>query len=32
MADGSDLDRVGAWPEKGIFNTQLGPNRKRGKW
>ncbi len=31
-ADGSDRDRVGAWPEKGILDTQLGPNRKGKKW
>ena len=30
--DGSDQDRVGAWPEKGILDTQLGPNRKGKKW
>ena len=27
IADGSDRDRVGAWSEKGILGTQLGPNR-----
>jgi len=32
VADGSDRDRVGAWPERGIFNTQLGPNRNGRKW
>jgi hypothetical protein len=26
-ADGSDADSVGAWPQNGIFGTQLGPNR-----
>lgn len=26
-ARGSDADSVGAWPENGIFGTQLGPNR-----
>ena len=26
-ARGSDADAVGAWPENGIFGTQLGPNR-----
>ena len=26
-AAGSDADAVGAWPENGIFGTQLGPNR-----
>ncbi len=31
-ADGSDADRVGVWPEKGIFDTQLGPNRNGRKW
>ena len=25
--DGSDADSIGAWPENGIFGTQLGPNR-----
>jgi Icc protein len=30
-ADGSDRDRVGAWPEKGILGTQLGPNRNGKK-
>jgi Icc protein len=24
---GSDAVSVGAWPENGIFGTQLGPNR-----
>ncbi len=32
VADGSDRDRVGAWPEKGILDTQLGPNRNGQKW
>jgi 3',5'-cyclic-AMP phosphodiesterase len=31
-ADGSDKDTVGAWPEKGIFGSQLGPNRNGRKW
>jgi Icc protein len=31
-ADGSDRDRVGAWPERGILDTQLGPNRNGRKW
>ncbi len=31
-ADGSDQDRIGAWPERGIFETQLGPNRNGEKW
>ncbi len=31
-ADGSDRDHVGAWPEKGILGTQLGPNRNGRPW
>jgi predicted phosphodiesterase len=31
-ADGSDADRIGAWPEKFVFDTQLGPNRNGRKW
>ncbi len=31
-ADGSDRNRVGSWPERGIFDTQLGPNRNGRKW
>jgi hypothetical protein len=31
-ADGSDADAVGAWPEKHILGTQLGPNRNGKKW
>ena len=31
-ADGSDRDRVGAWPAKEIVDTQLGPNRNGRKW
>jgi hypothetical protein len=31
-ADGSDRDRIGAWPAKGLFDTQLGPNRNGRKW
>ena len=30
--DGSDRDRVGPWPEKGILDTQLGPNRNGRQW
>ncbi|WP_428530641.1 metallophosphoesterase family protein [Rhodopila sp.] len=30
--DGSDGDRIGAWREKAIFDTQLGPNRNGRKW
>jgi Icc protein len=32
IADGSDGDRIGAWPEKGIVGTQLGPNRSGRTW
>ena len=31
-ADGSDAHRIGAWPERGILDTQLGPNRNGRKW
>ena len=31
-ADGSDRDRIGAWPAKGLLDTQLGPNRNGRKW
>lgn len=31
-ADGSDRDRIGAWALKGLFDTQLGPNRNGRKW
>ena len=31
-ADGRGADRVGAWPEKGIISTQLGPNRNGRAW
>jgi hypothetical protein len=31
-ADGSDRDRIGAWPAKGLLETQLGPNRNGRKW
>ncbi len=31
-ANGGDGDRIGAWPEKGILDTQLGPNRNGRKW
>ncbi|WP_158808354.1 metallophosphoesterase [Beijerinckia sp. L45] len=30
--DGSDADTVGAWPERGLLGTQLGPNRNGRKW
>ncbi len=32
IADGGDRDRIGAWPEKFIFDTQLGPNRNGRHW
>ncbi len=31
-AEGSDPDRVGAWPEKGVLGTQLGPDRHGRRW
>ena len=31
-AEGSDRDTVGAWKERHIFGTQLGPNRNGRKW
>jgi 3',5'-cyclic-AMP phosphodiesterase len=31
-ADGSDADAIGVWTEKGIFGTQLGPNKYGRKW
>ena len=31
-AEGSDADRVGAWPARHILGTQLGPNRNGRKW
>ncbi|MDP9080323.1 MAG: metallophosphoesterase [Bacteroidota bacterium] len=27
IKNGSDANAIGAWPENGIFGTQLGPNR-----
>jgi Icc protein len=30
--DGSDADSVGAWEERGLLGTQLGPNRNGRKW
>ncbi|GJE19058.1 metallophosphoesterase family protein [Methylobacterium marchantiae] len=29
---GSDADAIGAWPEKGLLGTQLGPNRHGRSW
>ena len=31
-ADGSDADRIEAWPERGILGSQLGPNRNGRQW
>ena len=31
-ADGSDADAIGAWPERGILGTRLGPNRNGRQW
>jgi 3',5'-cyclic-AMP phosphodiesterase len=32
VADGSDKDRIAAWPDREIKGTQLGPNRNGKKW
>jgi hypothetical protein len=29
---GSDAGTIGAWPERHLFGTQLGPNRNGRKW
>jgi Icc protein len=29
---GDDTNALGAWPEKGILGTQLGPNKYGRKW
>lgn len=29
---GSDADALGAWPERGVHGTQLGPNRNGRPW
>ncbi|KJC62242.1 hypothetical protein UP10_02535 [Bradyrhizobium sp. LTSPM299] len=29
---GSDSNAIGAWPERHLFGTQLGPNRHGRKW
>ncbi|UFX46254.1 metallophosphoesterase [Bradyrhizobium sp. 41S5] len=31
-ATGSDAGSIGAWPERHLFGTQLGPNRNGRKW
>lgn len=32
VGDGSDADRIGAWPERHLLGTQLGPNRNGRHW
>jgi hypothetical protein len=32
VADGSEADALGPWPEKHILGTQLGPNRNGRQW
>lgn len=32
MATGSDAGAIGAWPERHLLGTQLGPNRNGRKW
>jgi Icc protein len=32
VKNGSDADSIGAWPDNGIFGTQLGPNRNSKPW
>ena len=29
---GSDTGSIGAWPERHLLGTQLGPNRNGRKW
>lgn len=29
---GNDADSIGAWPDNGIYGTQLGPNRNTKPW
>jgi Icc protein len=31
-ADGSDADALGAWPERHLLGTRLGPNRNGRQW
>jgi hypothetical protein len=31
-ATGSDAGSIGAWPERHLLGTQLGPNRNGRKW
>ena len=32
IADGSDADALGAWPERHLLGTRLGPNRNGKQW
>jgi hypothetical protein len=32
IKNGSDADSIGAWPDNGIYGTQLGPNRNSKPW
>jgi 3',5'-cyclic-AMP phosphodiesterase len=32
IADGSDADALGAWPERHLLGTRLGPNRNGRQW
>jgi 3',5'-cyclic-AMP phosphodiesterase len=32
LSTGSDAGSIGAWPERHLFGTQLGPNRNGRKW
>ena len=32
VAPGSDIHAIGAWPEKGIEGTRLGPNKNGMRW
>lgn len=32
FADGSDADALGAWPERHLLGTRLGPNRNGRQW
>ena len=32
IADGSDADAIGAWEDRGILGSQLGPNRNGRQW
>jgi predicted phosphodiesterase len=32
IADGSDADAIGKWPERSLLGSRLGPNRNGRKW